>query len=341
MNSSDQNSNAQDSNAQVPNILWSLPAHGGLHHGASDADFGYLREIALAADRLGYFGVMLPADRGYEDSWVVASAIAIWTKRLRYLVAINTGLQSPAAAARMTAALNRVSNGRLLVNVVSGDAAANKGDRGASDHAGRDAATREFLNGYDDLLADRPRPPLYFDGASNAGIDVAAGTADKYLIASAPPDQIAEQIARVKAAAGKRGRTLSFGIRLHAIVRETHDAAWNAIGQHQPARLHGSYRERPEIVPNPSAGDGPVRAGSALVGDPASVVARIRDYQAAGIDTFVLSGYPHLEEVHRFAELVFPLLSVRRHALAAPLHANKGRLDEALAGHFRLSQKAS
>lgn len=348
MNAIRQSANGQYSGGRYsgghgPNFLWSLPGHGGgSHAGAAGAsggvDFNYLREIALAADRLGYFGVMLPADRGCEESWVIASAIATWTKRLRYLVAVSPGLQSPAAAARMAAALDRMSNGRLLVNVVTGDAAENRSDRSIS---GRDSMTSEFLDVYGDLLAGKPRPPLYFDGASNAGIDVAAGTADKYLIAGAPPDRIAERIARVKAAAGKRGRTLSFGIRLHAIVRETHDAAWDAVGQHQPARQHGSRRDGLEIIPNPPAGDGPLHAGTALVGDPASVAARIRDYQAAGIDTFVLSGYPHLEEVHRFAELVFPLLSVRRHALAAPLHAHRGRFDEAATGHFRLSQKAS
>jgi alkanesulfonate monooxygenase len=49
-------------------------------------------------------------------------------------------------------------------------------------------------------------------------------------------------------------------------------------------------------------------AGTALVGDPQTVAARIREYQDVGIDTFIMSGYPHLEEAYRFAELVFPLL---------------------------------
>jgi len=38
----------------------------------------------------------------------------------------------------------------------------------------------------------------------------------------------------------------------------------------------------------------------------------MREYEALGIDTFIFSGYPHLEEAYRFAELVFPLLEKGR-----------------------------
>lgn len=76
------------------------------------------------------------------------------------------------------------------------------------------------------------------------------------------------------------------------------------------AALHGGDRDRLEIAPNLWAGVGLVRggAGTALVGDPDTVVARMREYQDLGIETFVMSGYPHLEEAIRFAELIFPLI---------------------------------
>ena len=85
--------------------------------------------MAKAADDCGYYGVLLPTGRSCEDSWIVASALVPLTKRLRYLVAVRPGLQSPAVAARMTATLDRISNGRLLVNVVTGgDPVENAGD---------------------------------------------------------------------------------------------------------------------------------------------------------------------------------------------------------------------
>jgi alkanesulfonate monooxygenase len=383
--------------ASEANVLWFLPTHGdgrylGTSIGGRDVNFNYLRQVAQAADQLGYFGVLLPTGRSCEDSWIVASSVAPFTERLRYLVAVRPGLQSPTVAARMTATLDRITNGRLLINVVTGgDPVENKGDGIFLDHDARYAVTREFLSVYSDLLAGKtvdfqgehiriedgrllfkpvqsPRPPLYFGGSSDAGIDVAVDHVEKYLTWGEPPAQVAEKVARVKAAAARRGRQLSFGIRLHVIVRETNEAAWAAaddlirhvtddtiasaqkifarmdsIGQQRMGQLHGGRRDKLEISPNLWAGVGLVRggAGTALVGDPPTVAARIKEYQDIGIDTFILSGYPHLEEAYRFAELVFPLLKLERTGIVTPLRANTGPFGETIAGEHRPQQRAS
>ena len=147
--------------ASEANILWFLPTHGdgrylGTSIGGRDVNFNYLRQIAQAADQLGYFGVLLPTGRSCEDSWIVASSVAPFTERLRYLVAVRPGLQSPTVAARMTATLDRITNGRLLINVVTGgDPVENKGDGIFLDHDARYAVTREFLSVYSDLLAGK------------------------------------------------------------------------------------------------------------------------------------------------------------------------------------------
>jgi len=346
------------------NFLWFLPTSGdgrrlGAGLGARKPDLGYLRQIAQAADQLGYSGALLPTGRGCEDSWVAAAALAPLTERLRFLVAIRPGLLSPTLAARMTATLDRISDGRLMINVVTGgDPTESKGDGDFLDHDQRYAVTREFLDVYRRLLRGEevsergqwisvegaklalpPRqqggPPLYFGGSSTAAIDVAAEAIDKYLTWGEPPAAVAEKIAAVSVAAARKGRRVTFGIRLHVIVRETAEEAWAAaddlirhlddetiakaqarfaamdsVGQSRMAALHGGRRDRLEISPNLWAGVGLVRAGAgtALVGDPQTVAARIAEYQALGIDTFILSGYPHLEEAYRVAELVFPLL---------------------------------
>jgi alkanesulfonate monooxygenase len=377
-------------------ILWFLPTSGDGHYlgttaGAREVDFDYLRQIARAADKLGYYGALLPTGRNCEDSWVIASAIAPWTERLRYLVAVRPGLQSPTVAARMTATLDRLTNGRLLINIVTGgDAVENKGDGVFLDHDERYEVTREFLNVYARELAGEavtvagkhitiedgrilyppiqtPHPPFYFGGSSDAGIDVAVDTVDKYLTWGEPPAQVAEKIARVRGIAEQRDRKITFGIRLHVIVRHTNEAAWKAadeliehltddtiasaqqilgrmdsVGQQRMSQLHGGRRDRLEVSPNLWAGVGLVRggAGTALVGDPATVAARIREYQDLGIDTFILSGYPHLEEAYRFAELIFPLLSLQRTSNIRQFRANTGPFGEPLADHRRTTAKA-
>ncbi|GJD52891.1 Alkanesulfonate monooxygenase [Methylobacterium crusticola] len=84
----------------------------------------------------------------------------------------------------------------------------------------------------------------------------------------------------------------------------------DSVGQRRMSELHRGRRDQLEVSPNLWAGVGLVRggAGTALVGDPDTVAARMREYIALGIDSFILSGYPHLEEAYRFAELVLPRL---------------------------------
>jgi alkanesulfonate monooxygenase len=180
-----------------------------------------------------------------------------------------------------------------------------------------------------------PYPPLWFGGSSAIAQSIAAKHVDVYLTWGEPPAQVAAKISAVRKLAEAEGRTLRFGIRLHVIVRETESAAWDAAhqliryvdeaaiataqkayarmdseGQQRMTQLHSGSQEALEISPNLWAGVGLVRggAGTALVGDPDTVAARMLEYADLGINTFILSGYPHLEEAYRFAELLFPRL---------------------------------
>lgn len=353
-------------------VFWFIPTHGdsrylGTSDGARQVSAEYVTQVAVAADTLGYEGVLIPTGRSCEDPWVVASSLIPATRRLKFLVALRPGLMAPALAARMAASFDRLSRGRLLVNLVTGgDRGELEGDGVFLDHAERYEASAEFLRIWREIIArshsgagydfegrhlrvndakllyptvQRPYPPVWFGGSSDAAHDLAAEQVDTYLTWGEPPAAVAAKIASVRARAAAHGRTLSFGIRLHVIVRETGQQAWAAAdalighldedtvaraqaafarmdseGQRRMAALHGQGRRRSradlEVSPNLWAGVGLVRggAGTALVGDPRTVAQRMREYAALGIDTFILSGYPHLEEAYRFAELVFPLL---------------------------------
>jgi alkanesulfonate monooxygenase len=366
------------------NVFWFLPTHGdsrylGTMQGARPVNYDYLRQVAVAADTNGYDGVLIPTGRSCEDPWVVASSLIGATQHLKFLVAIRPGLSTPGLAVRTAATFDRLSKGRLLVNVVTGgDQGELEADGLFADHETRYELSSEFLRVWRAALAgeggdagfdydgkhvkvkgaktlypplQKPHPPLYFGGSSAAAHALAAEQVDVYLTWGEPPAAVAEKVADIRARAAKHGRTLRFGIRLHVIVRETNDAAWKAAeelishvdddviaraqaafarmdseGQRRMAALHGGRRDKLEVSPNLWAGVGLVRggAGTALVGDPQTVAARMKEYAEIGIETFILSGYPHLEESYRFAELVFPLLG----------KGKPGALEGSLTGPF-------
>ena len=384
-------------------IFWFIPTHGdsrflGTAEGAREVSLDYLKQVAAAADTLGYEGVLIPTGRSCEDPWVVASSLLAVTKNLKFLVAVRPGLHQPSLAARMAATFDRLSGGRLLINLVTGgDQTELEGDGVYLDHAQRYEQSSEFIRIWREILArshagesfdyegkhlsvtgarllyppvQKPYPAVYFGGSSPAAHELAAEQVDTYLTWGEPPAEVAKKVADVRGKSAKYGRAVNFGIRLHVIVRETDDEAWRAAeslisrldddtviraqavfsrmdseGQRRMAALHAGKKRTCldlEISPNLWAGVGLVRggAGTALVGDAKTVAARIEEYAALGLDTFVLSGYPHLEEAYRFAELVFPLLSRRARAKLAG-HSLSGPFGEIVANEYVPRQSQS
>ena len=356
-------------------LFWFIPTHGDGRYlatgiGGRSCSFSYLKQIAQAVDRLGFTGALLPTGRSCEDTWVVASSLMAVTEQMHFLVAIRPGLMSPGVAARMAATFDRLSNGRLLINVVTGgDPIELAGDGVHLSHDARYELTDEFLTVWREMLEESnstngreqevnfsgeylqikggkllfppvqtPHPPLWFGGSSPIAQQIAAKHIDVYLTWGEPPQQVAQKIEAVKKLAAEQGRTVRFGIRLHVIVRETESEAWedanrliqyvdedaiaaaqkayarmDSEGQRRMTELHTGSREALEISPNLWAGIGLVRggAGTALVGDPDTVVERMLEYSELGIETFIFSGYPHLEEAYRVAELLFPRLPLK------------------------------
>ncbi|WP_180001718.1 FMNH2-dependent alkanesulfonate monooxygenase [Acinetobacter sp. YH12255] len=366
-------------------IFWFIPTHGdsrylGTSKGARQVDHAYMKQIAVAVDNLGYEGVLIPTGRSCEDPWLTAASLIDATKKLKFLVALRPGVTTPALAARMAATFDRLSNGRVLLNLVTGgDEQELKGDGVYEDHKTRYKTATEYTTIWREILkrshtgesftfhgerlsvddakllyppVQQPHPPLWFGGSSDDAVELATDQVDTYLTWGEPPAAVKEKIENVRAKAAAKGRELSYGIRLHVIVRKTNEQAWAAaeeliqyvddatiaaaqakfksmdsVGQRRMAELHNGDRSKLEVSPNLWAGVGLVRggAGTALVGDPATVAARIQEYADLGIDTFIFSGYPHLEESIRFAELVFPFL---------PLETQKKLAQPNLTGPF-------
>jgi alkanesulfonate monooxygenase len=350
-------------------IFWFIPLHGdgrylGTSKGARAVDHHYMQQIAQAADKLGYGGVLLPTGRSCEDPWIAAASLIPVTQRLKFLVALRPSTLSPTVAARQAATFDRLSEGRLLINLVAGgDSGDLEADGTFLSHDERYEHAREFLDIWTRVLSgetvdfegkhlkvkgakqlfpsvQRPYPPIYFGGSSDAAHELAAEKVELYLTWGEPPAEVEKKFDDIRKRAAKHGRKVKLGVRLHVIPRETNDEAWAAAddlikhldddtiakaqarmasmdseGQRRMRALQGAGRSRSqlEVSPNLWAGVGLVRggAGTALVGDGPTIAARLKEYEALGADTFVLSGYPHLEETYRFAELVFPHIGLQ------------------------------
>jgi len=213
-----------------------------------DPTLDHLALVARSAEQLGFEGVLTPTGTWCEESWISTAALIRETTRLKFLVAFRPGTITPTLAAQMAATFQRHSNGRALLNVVTG------GDAGEQqrfgdwlDHDDRYARTDEFLAivrgawsgepydfdgvhyhvaGASTREPPDPAPDIYFGGASPAAEQVAARRADVYLTWGEPPDLVAPRVERVRKLAAEEGRELRFGIRLHVITRDRAADAW-------------------------------------------------------------------------------------------------------------------
>jgi alkanesulfonate monooxygenase len=236
-------------------ILWFIPDHGDTRYlGTSisrrNVSPEYMAQIAQAIDSLGFYGALLPTGAGCEDSWVVAASLIQLTKRMKFLIAVRPGSLSVTLAARMAATFDRMSHGRLLLNIITGgDPVELAGDGTFLSHDERYEVTDEFLEVWKRLFTgepvdfkgkhihieggklllppvQRPYPPLYFGGSSPAAQEVAAKHIDLYLSLAEPPNMIKEKFDSVREKAAKHGRTIRLGVRAHIFVRETAEEAW-------------------------------------------------------------------------------------------------------------------
>jgi alkanesulfonate monooxygenase len=345
-------------------LHWFLPTSGdsrnvvpgGGGHGRA-ASIEYLTQIAQAADNLGFDAVLTPTGTHCEDAWLVTAALSQRTSRLRFLVAFRPGITNPTLAAQQAATFQRLTGGRLLINIVTGGDSFEQRRYGDwLSHDERYARTDEFMTilrgawsgglfdfggwhyhvqGATVLDPPDPTPEIFFGGASSTAEDVAARHVDVYLMWGEPPQTARERIKRVREKAEELGRSVRFGIRLHVITRDTEREAWaeanrlldtmdpalidaaqqllsksESVGQQRMLSLHGGTREDLEVSPNLWAGIGLVRpgAGTALVGSHEQVAERIFEYHELGLDEFILSGHPHLEEAYAVGEGVLPLV---------------------------------
>jgi alkanesulfonate monooxygenase len=182
---------------------------------------------------------------------------------------------------------------------------------------------------------------MYLGGASDSALALAGRRADVYLAWIQPLEAMASLLARAREHYAAAGRSPRFGLRTHLVVRDSEDAAWAAaadllsqaaetvraqrqtvfagtpmVGQQAQARAYADHRVGRHLWNGISTVR--VNCGTAIVGTPQQVAAELLAYWRLGIDEFIVSGYPHVEECRRVASDVLPLLAqaIERERLA-------------------------
>lgn len=258
-------------------VHWFLPTAGdsrdvvgfGPTTSRRPADLDYLAQVAKAAERVGFDAVLTPTGTHCEDAWLTTAALIRETTTLRFLVAFRPGFISPTLAAQQATTFQRLSEGRLLLNIVTGGSGEEQRRFGDwLDHDERYDRTAEFLEvlrgawqggsfdytgrhytveGATVAVPPDPTPPIFFGGSSDAGKQVAAGHADVWLTWGEPPADAGAQVAHVRSLAAAAGREVGFGIRLHVITRDRAADAWaeaDRLLEAMPSGLVAKAQER-------------------------------------------------------------------------------------------------
>ena len=271
------------------------------------------------------------------DAWTLAPAVAAVTERLELMLAVRPNYHSPALTAKALSTLDVIAPGRISLNVVSSwwkDEAAQYGAP-FDVHDARYARTEEWLTVLSRLLTEQtvthsgalydlqgcvmePKPSVlptvYMGGESPKAKEVISRHGGAYVMHGDAPDVIAAKVADMTARAAEHGKTFSYGVSGYVIVRDTEDEAQAELArildvQSSPEAyasyqdfVAGSQLESQVSLEEYSVSNRGLRAG--LVGTPAQVAARIREYEDAGVDLMLLQFSPQREEMARFGEQV-------------------------------------
>jgi FMNH2-dependent dimethyl sulfone monooxygenase len=338
-----------------------LPVFGGWLRNVPDenmeASWAYVKKLAQRSEALGY-DVTLIAElnlndiKGVQadslDAWSTAAALAAVTERLELMVAVRPTFHNPALLAKQAANIDRISGGRLTLNVVSSWWADEAKKYGVhfEQHEDRYARTNEWLdvlNGVwsqdhfsysgkyyqveDNVLQpkpiSKPRPALYAGGESPAAKELIATKCDAYLMHGDPPEKVNEKIADMRRRRESQELSpMTFGVAGYAIVRETEreaqeelkritDVQQSAAGyENYQQWLAGTQLEQRVSLEDYSVSNRGLRSG--LVGTAEMVAEQLAAFEQAGVDLVLLQFSPQLEEMERFASTVIKGKSSQR-----------------------------
>lgn len=343
-----------------------IPAHG------APLDPEHVVTAARAHEAVGFDRVLIAHNSTGPDALLIAAHAAQNTQRLAFMVAHRPGFIAPSYAARLFATFDVLSKGRAGIHIITGGSdEEQRRDGDFLDKDARYARTDEWLTvlrqswtseapfdfegahlGVQGAHArirpvQRPHPPIYFGGASDAAINVAGRHADVFAFWGEPLDQARELIARVRAsaaAAGRDPRSLRFSLSLRPVLAGTEEAAWRRAAEilEQIQSLRGNAAPTGNAKPQSegsrrlldAARAGRVRdtrlwtevaaavgAGAnttGLVGTPEQVADAMLEYHAIGVTTFLIRGFDPVADAIGYGSQLIPLVRDRLMTLGIP-----------------------
>ncbi|MDR2166155.1 MAG: LLM class flavin-dependent oxidoreductase [Zoogloeaceae bacterium] len=295
--------------------------------------FDYLYQVARATDLAGFDGLQIPDDPDADESWIVAAYAARATRHVRILAEFPASRGSSVFAAKNAISFQRFSKGRFAWQIGLGGNELQRrwyGDhleeadllprieefvtvaRGVTSGKKFSFAGRFFEvleGGFGGPLSAYPLPPVYLSGNSDAALSLSARVADVHIFDALPVAQLRPAVAHLKALADQEGRKVAAGLRIDLVARETEREALFEARRY----LNQSGQQR--TVADPAVGSnywhglsyGRNGAAASLFGDYEQVAKRLAEYGEAGVESFILSAVPHLEEAYRIGELVLPV----------------------------------
>lgn len=323
-------------------------------------DIGFIRTFAQAQEYGGFDKALLAVNTASPDSFAIGAYVAAFTDKLGILVAHRPGFQAPTFAARQFATLDQLSRGRASINVITGgDGGDLQRDGDFVAHDERYARTDEYIDvlkkvwtsdkpfdhqGRHYRIEDnhtlvkpvqKPHVPVFFSGASDAAVQVAAKHADVYMMWGETQAQIRERVAKVRAEAAKYGRDkhLRFSISFRPILGATEEEAWaraerilasarQLIGadSHARFRAHNLNVGSERLVDLARAGKvhdkrlwteiaaltSATGNSTALVGTPDQVAEAVAEYYDLGVTTFLFRGFDPLADAVEYGQELLP-----------------------------------
>jgi alkanesulfonate monooxygenase len=317
-------------------------------------DVGYTRAFARTHEEAGFDRVLIGYQSSSPDGFIVAADVLAHTEKLGVLLAHRPGFVSPTVAARKLATLDQFSGGRLAVHTISGGSdQEQRRDGDYLDHDARYRRTGEYLQilksiwtaespldhhgeyysfegAYSDVRSvTQPHIPIYFGGASDIAIEIAAQYADVYALWGEPLADASAQIQRVKEAAARYGRNPEISLSLRPILASTEDQAWEraySILDTINANVSSSRYVRRDLtnvgslrlLEAASRGDvhdkrlftalakasGAPGNSTSLVGTPNDVVESLLDYIDIGVTKILIRGYDPIRDAEAYSELI-------------------------------------